>query len=149
MFNGKSKSDVLGETPTGTSTSLIGAGTSMKGDITSNGDIRIDGTLVGSIHCSAKVVIGANGVVQGDINGQQADIMGKVTGTIKVKDLLQLKGGSILNGNIQASKLQVEPAATFNGECHMALTSSSIAPAGKPAQEIKRDVKHGEAAAMA
>jgi cytoskeletal protein CcmA (bactofilin family) len=84
MFNGKAKSDVPGESPAGTSTSLIGAGTSMKGDITSNGDLRIDGTLVGNIHCSAKVVIGANGVVQGDINGQQADIMGKVTGTIKV-----------------------------------------------------------------
>src|SRR5882757_5840423 len=120
MFNGKAKSDVLGEAPVGTSTSLIGAGTSMKGDITSNGDLRIDGTLVGNIHCSAKVVIGANGVVQGDINGQQADIMGKVTGTIKVKDLLQLKGGSMVNGNLQAAKLQIEPTANFNGECHMA-----------------------------
>ena len=104
MFNGKTKSDMPGEVSVGTSTSLIGAGTTMKGDITSNGDLRIDGTLVGNIHCSAKVVIGAGGVVQGDINGQQADIMGKVTGTIKVKDLLQLKGGSHLNGNIQAAK---------------------------------------------
>ena len=91
----------------------------MKGDITSNGDLRIDGTLVGNIHCSAKVVIGANGVVEGDISGQQADIMGKVTGTIKVKDLLQLKGNCQVNGNIQAAKLQIEPTANFNGECHM------------------------------
>ena len=67
MFNGKSKTDGLGEAPTGTSTSLIGAGTSMKGDITSNGDLRIDGTLTGNIHCSAKVVIGANGVVHGNL----------------------------------------------------------------------------------
>lgn len=149
MFNGKTKSDVLGEiTSTGTSTSLIGAGTSMKGDITSNGDLRIDGTLVGNIHCSAKVVIGANGVVQGDINGQQADIMGKVTGTITVKDLLQLKGGSNLNGNIKAAKLQIEPTANFNGECHMiGAVSTNTSAAGKPSQEIKREVKHGELAA--
>src|ERR1700760_1138535 len=119
MFNGKTKSDVLGEAPVSASASLIGAGTTMKGDITSYGDLRIDGTLVGNINCSAKVVIGANGVVEGDIIGQQADIMGKVTGTIKVKDLLQLKGGSLLNGNIQAVKLQIEPAANFNGQCHM------------------------------
>ncbi len=145
MFNGKSKSDVLGENPsTGTSTSLIGAGTSMKGDITSNGDLRIDGTLEGNIHCSAKVVIGANGVVRGDINGQQADIMGKVTGTIKVKDLLQLKGGSQTNGNIQASKLQIEPAANFNGECHMsaAIGNGVAAAAVKAAQEARREFKH-------
>jgi len=152
MFNGKSKSDGLGEiaSSTGTSTSLIGAGTSMKGDITSNGDLRIDGTLVCNIHCSAKVVIGANGVVQGDINGQQADIMGKVTGTITVKDLLQLKGGSHLSGNIKAAKLQIEPTANFNGECHMTGTASpSNAAAGKPAQELKRDVKHADSAALA
>ena len=143
MFNGKTKSDGLGEVPAGTSTSLIGAGTSMKGDITSNGDLRIDGTLVGNIHCSAKVVIGANGNVQGDINGQQADIMGKVTGTINVKDLLQLKGGSILNGNIKAAKLQIEPTANFNGECHMAAVAATTAPAGKSsAQEVRREIKH-------
>src|ERR1700754_5228442 len=149
MFNGKSKSDVLGENPsTGTSTSLIGAGTSMKGDITSNGDLRIDGNLVGNINCSAKVVIGANGNVQGDIHGQTADIMGKVTGTIKVKDLLQLKGGSHLNGNIQATKLQIEPTANFNGQCHMTPAAMSHAPSGngKPA-DIKKELKNAELAA--
>jgi cytoskeletal protein CcmA (bactofilin family) len=148
MFNGKAKSDVLGEVPAGTSTSLIGAGTSMKGDITSNGDLRIDGTLVGNIHCSAKVVIGANGVVQGDINGQQADIMGKVTGTIKVKDLLQLKGGSLLNGSIQAAKLQIEPTANFNGECHMTAVAASTTATGKSSvPEIRREIKNAELAA--
>lgn len=119
MFNAKSKSDVLGDTPVGTSASLIGAGTSLKGDISSNGDLRIDGKLVGNIDCTAKVVIGANGVVEGDISGQQADIMGTVTGSIKVKDLLQLKSSCIVSGNLYASKLQIEPAATFNGQCHM------------------------------
>jgi cytoskeletal protein CcmA (bactofilin family) len=150
MFNGKSKTDEFVGTPsTGTSTSLIGAGTSMKGDITSNGDLRIDGTLVGNINCSAKVVIGANGVVQGDVVGGQADIMGKVTGTIKVKDLLQLKGGSIVNGNIQAAKLQIEPTANFNGECHMApQTARETASAnGKATPEISKELKHATIAA--
>ena len=69
MFNNKSKSETT-ETavPTG-SASLIGSGTSLKGDITSSGDLRIDGTLVGNIICSAKVIIGANGVVEGDVSG--------------------------------------------------------------------------------
>ena len=149
MFNGKTKSDNFslgGENPVSTSASLIGAGTTMKGDITSNGDLRIDGMLVGNIHCTAKVVIGANGVVEGDINGQTADIMGKVTGTIKVKDLLQLKGGSHLNGNIQAFKLQIEPTANFNGQCHMTPAATSSAPSGKPA-EIKKEIKNAELAA--
>ena len=119
MFNNKSKSETT-ETvvPTG-SASLIGSGTSLKGDITSSGDLRIDGTLVGNINCSAKVIIGANGVVEGDVSGITADIMGKVSGTIKVKELLQLKSNCHVDGNIHAAKLQIEPAANFNGQCHM------------------------------
>lgn len=141
MFNSKTKSDVFdGETPAGTSASLIGAGTSLKGDITSNGDLRIDGVLTGNIHCTAKVVIGANGVVEGDINGAQADIMGKVSGTIKVKDLLQLKGGSVVNGNLQAAKLQIEPTASFNGECHMITASSNESLSAKSNVEVKKPV---------
>lgn len=119
MFNPKSKSDISTDSPVQGGASIIAAGTTLKGDITSNGDIRIDGTLQGNIDCTAKVVIGANGSVEGDIAGQQADIMGKVTGTIKVKELLQLKGGSNITGNIYASKLQIEPSANFNGQCHM------------------------------
>jgi cytoskeletal protein CcmA (bactofilin family) len=121
MFNQKTKADGSSEssTPTPGGASLIAAGTTLKGDITSNGDIRIDGTLQGNMQCSAKVIIGANGVVEGDITGQQADIMGKVNGTIKVKELLQLKGGSIVSGNLHAGKLQIEPSANFNGQCHM------------------------------
>lgn len=126
MFNQKSKSDTFQETSTPGGASIIASGTTLKGDISSSGDIRIDGVLQGNIHCTAKVVIGSNGVVNGDIAGQQADIMGKVTGTIKVKELLQLKGGSQVNGNIHAGKLQIEPSANFNGQCHMAEGSTPV-----------------------
>ena len=118
MFNAKSKSESP-ESNVPASASMIGAGTTLKGDITSNGDLRIDGTLKGNIIGSAKVIIGANGLVEGDISGAQADIMGKVVGSIRVKELLQLKNGSHVDGNISAGKLQVEPSATFNGQCQM------------------------------
>lgn len=128
MFNQKKSEGSVDSTPSSPGgASLIAAGTTLKGDITSNGDIRIDGTLLGNMQCTAKVIIGANGVVEGDITGQQADIMGKVTGTIKVKELLQLKGGSVVSGNLHASKLQIEPSANFNGQCHMTNAQSGSA----------------------
>ena len=146
MFNAKTKSDFPGETTPGNSTSLIGAGTSLKGDITSNGDLRIDGTLEGNIHCSAKVVIGTNGCVEGDINGQQADIMGKVKGTIKVKELLQIRGGSEVTGNIHAVKLQIEPAATFNGQCHMTIPEQKNNSNSRVTPEVKKELVSGNLA---
>jgi cytoskeletal protein CcmA (bactofilin family) len=42
-----------------------------------------------------------------------------VTGNIKTKDLLQLRGECAVKGNLNAGKLQVEPTAIFNGQCHM------------------------------
>ena len=53
------------------------------------------------------------------LSGNQADIVGKVSGNIHAKELLQLRGESVVTGNLYAGKLQVEPSATFNGQCHM------------------------------
>jgi cytoskeletal protein CcmA (bactofilin family) len=116
MFNSKSKFDAQ-DTPSGTS--LIGTGTVIKGDIVSNGDVRIDGKLIGNISGGAKVLIGADGVVDGDIEGQQADILGSVTGKITVVELLNLRGKAVIQGDIRAGKLQIEPTVTFNGKCQM------------------------------
>ncbi len=132
MFNNKSKSettDTKSVVPSGSAT-IIGGGTTLKGDITSSGDLRIDGTLVGNINCTSKVIIGANGVVEGDISGLTADIMGKVNGTIKVKELLQLKSNCQVNGNLHSAKLQIEPAANFNGQCHM-IQEATVSTSGK------------------
>jgi cytoskeletal protein CcmA (bactofilin family) len=115
MFNSKSKTNEL---PIG-STTIIGAGTTINGDIESNGDIRIDGTLIGNLLSRAKVLIGPEGVVEGDITGQHGDVLGSVTGHLKIKELLQLRGKSNVSGEIHAGKLEVEPTATFNGSCHM------------------------------
>ena len=125
MFNTKKPTTEIMSTEKTTSngggngTTLISSGTTIKGDISSNSDLRIDGTIIGNITSSAKIVIGSSGVVEGDINGNNADIVGKTSGTIKVKELLQLRGECVVNGNIYAGKLQVEPSATFNGQCHM------------------------------
>jgi cytoskeletal protein CcmA (bactofilin family) len=115
MFTSKTKQN---DTPVG-STTIIGAGTVITGDIESSGDIRIDGTLIGNLSSKSKVLIGQDGVVEGDINGQQGDIMGKVTGVVRIKELLQLRGKSQVAGEIYTGKLEVEPTASFNGNCHM------------------------------
>lgn len=120
MFNTKNKIDMQPEKTNGSNgATLISHGTILKGDISSNSDLRIDGTIIGNVQSSAKIVIGANGVVEGDITGNQADIVGKVSGNIRAKDLLQLRGECSVTGNLYAGKLQVEPTATFNGQCHM------------------------------
>jgi cytoskeletal protein CcmA (bactofilin family) len=119
VFNNKNKTDMQQPTNSGNGTTIISAGTILKGDISSNGDLRIDGTIIGNISSAAKIVIGGSGIVEGDLTGNQADIVGKVSGNIRAKELLQLRGEAVVNGNLYAGKLQIEPSATFNGQCHM------------------------------
>jgi cytoskeletal protein CcmA (bactofilin family) len=116
MFHSKSKS--FEESPA-SSNSLIGGGTTIQGNIDSKGDIRIDGVLKGNLSGKGKILIGPEGVVEGDIEGEQADVLGKITGKIKVTGLLNLRGKAFVQGDIYAGKLQVEPTVTFNGQCHM------------------------------
>ncbi|MDP4262899.1 MAG: polymer-forming cytoskeletal protein [Bacteroidota bacterium] len=125
---------------------LVSAGTTLKGDISSNSDLRIDGTIIGNVTSAAKIVIGANGVVEGNVTGNQADIVGKVTGDVKTKDLLQLRGECVVKGNLHAGKLQVEPTATFNGQCYMGAGASAVSPVSRNVVEMN---KNGQPQAVA
>ncbi len=99
------------------SISRISAGTVIKGEILSPGDIRIDGTFEGRLQSKGRVVVGETAVIKGDIFCDNVDLWGKVEGNIYVKDTLALKEGCVVNGNLHIKKLSVELGATFNGNC--------------------------------
>lgn len=105
--------------PAGGSTTIIGSGVTLTGDITSNADIRIDGHVQGNVVSKSRILIGAEGIVEGNVESQQADILGRVKGNIKTEDILNIRGNAHLTGDIFAGKLQVEPSVTFNGHCYM------------------------------
>ncbi|MBS1636406.1 MAG: polymer-forming cytoskeletal protein [Bacteroidetes bacterium] len=115
MFNKTTKT----EASPGTSINLIGSGTSITGDITSNGDVRIDGTLTGNIQTSGKLVIGSSGKIEGNIVCQNADVSGEINGTLSVTELLVLKASAKVLGDIETGKLSIEPNALFTGMCKM------------------------------
>lgn len=108
--------------------STIAAGTTINGDMESDSDMRIDGNIIGNVYCKAKIVLGESGIVQGDMHAANADLFGTVNGNVITKDLLCLKSKSTVNGNVNTKRLQIEPNATFNGQCKM---TSEQAATGK------------------
>jgi cytoskeletal protein CcmA (bactofilin family) len=118
---------------------IFSTGTSVKGDIKSNGDIRIDGTLIGSVNSKGKVVIGATGNIEGEIICQNADFSGVVKAKIIVTELLQLKATAKITGDIITNKLSIEPGAKFSGTCNMDGNPGSISNIGlkEPVKETK------------
>lgn len=102
-----------------TSATIIGPGVTFTGDISSTGDIRIDGTIKGNVSCSSRVLVGPEGFVHGNVDCAQADVMGKIKGNITAKELLYMHAKAFVEGDIYGAKLQVEPPAIFNGRCYM------------------------------
>jgi len=135
MFNKEKAS--ANEKQHASSATLISAGTTLHGDVTSENDLRIDGTIHGNVNSSAKIIIGPSGFVEGHVNGNQADVTGRVVGNIAVKELLQLRGNCNVQGNIQAARLQVDPTATFNGQCQMAVPAASVVKMSEPDVQSK------------
>jgi len=110
---------------------MIGAGTIITGDVTSKGDIRVDGTLKGSVNTEGKVVLGREGVIEGDVVCKDADISGTIKARITVSQLLSLKSTAKLNGDIITNKLSIEPGASFTGSCSMGAVIKDLKDAGK------------------
>ena len=99
--------------------SRVSAGTTIKGEIYSPSDIRIDGSFEGRIYSRCKVVVGEKAVITGDIICSNVDFWGKIKGNFYVKDTLSLKDTSTVDGDINVRRFQVELDAKFNGNCHM------------------------------
>jgi len=102
-----------------TTINLISIGTEITGDIKSNGDIRIDGSLKGNLNTKGKVVIGPTGKVNGEVICKNSEVSGFLEGKITVGQLLNLKAASKILGDIATSKLSIEPGAIFSGTCKM------------------------------
>ena len=97
----------------------ISQGTTLKGDVTSEGGFRIDGEIHGNITSPNKIVIGKTGVVIGTLICNDADVEGKIEGKIEIKNLLSIKTAAHIEGEVITGKLAVEPGATFNASCVM------------------------------
>ncbi len=103
----------------------IVAGTSIKGNIETNSDFRFEGNLVGNLNTKGKLIIGSTGEVKGEIKCKNCDIEGKVDGKLEVSELLTLKATSVINGDIVAKRLAIDPGARFTGNCLMSNESTT------------------------
>jgi cytoskeletal protein CcmA (bactofilin family) len=123
MFKKKTNSytEFLGKT------NRIVEGTTIKGDIISQADFRLDGALTGNFQTKGKIVIGPAGSVVGDILCKSADIEGSFRGKIQVAEMLSVKNKASIHGEVICEKLSVEPGADFSASCTMKPNLKNVA----------------------
>jgi len=99
----------------GGSRNHIAQGTKIKGDVETEGDLRIDGSLEGSIISKGKLVVGSTGEVKGEIKCVNANISGKVQGQMVVAEMLAVTASGFFSGDMTYGKMSVEPGAQLEG----------------------------------
>lgn len=151
LFRNETKTEPMTKAPEPVNSGKINSimeGTTVEGEIRSDSNVRIDGRVKGMINVRGRLIVGASGVIEGDVTCQSSDIEGTVNGKINCQDLLSLKATAKLNGDINTKKLAIEPGAVFTGNCSMAggivkemdpmrLSTSGAAARPEPAQAVR------------
>ncbi len=98
---------------------IISKGTKIDGGFRSAENIRLDGTVEGTLQCDRRLVLGQSGRVQGDVQAENAVISGTVEGNVRVSGTLQLTSTAKIAGDLNAKFLVVEEGAVYDGRCQI------------------------------
>ncbi len=102
----------------------LGEGVSFKGELTFERLLRIDGFFEGSLVSKGKIIIGPKGHVKADIHLQEAIIEGTLEGNLTIAGKVELRGGAVVKGDIQAGSLCVDEGVKLLG--YVAVSGSSL-----------------------
>ncbi len=110
------------------SVNIMVSGTVIHGDVETQGDFRVDGTVLGNFTSKLKVVIGPTGYIEGDIECGDCEVFGKVKGNILAHEHLILRENSEVCGDIRINRITIEPGAMYSGHCSMLNAQPSPEP---------------------
>jgi len=120
--------------------SIIGSGMQIQGDIVTDGTVRVEGKIKGTIRAGKAVVLGKEAEVVGDIFTQDAVIGGRVTGTLVAESRLELQSTCVVDGSVRAraEHLQLQEGARFNGQIEMIDNRDATTPPVENGKAAKR-----------
>jgi len=99
--------------------SIIGPGTTINGDISSEGTIRIEGTVLGQVQCQDSIVVQESGKVKAELIGGQVIISGEVHGNVFAHERLEIATGGRVIGDITSPRISIAEGVLFEGKCTM------------------------------
>jgi cytoskeletal protein CcmA (bactofilin family) len=114
--------------------SIISADLRITGNLESDGDIQIDGTVDGDIR-SGRITVSETAVVKGALEAETVRIAGKVTGQIKARQVTLLKSAKVVADVMQES-IAVEPGASFEGNCRHYARDAVVASAPRKVEAL-------------
>lgn len=129
--------------------SIIGPGMLVIGECETDGTLRIEGTVRGSVRAGKAVVVGKEGAVEGDVFTQDAVISGRVSGTLVAESRLELQATCCIEGEVRARRMQLEEGAMLNGSVQMGENFLDTTPREQSPDPRPRSESHPSAAESA
>lgn len=99
---------------------IISEGTVVVGNINAEGDLRVEGKVIGTLVCNSKLVVSETGYIEGNVDARMATIEGEIKGNVVTRELLTIDKTGKIFGDIFTQKLVVQMGAIFTGSSKMA-----------------------------
>ncbi len=111
--------------------SILGEGSSIKGNIRIDGSMRIDGDFEGNLTVTESLIVGKGGNVKAEVEVGEAVVGGRVTGRIRASERVELQTGARMEGDVYTQSFMIEDGVFFRGSCHM----------GKDEENVREEVE--------
>jgi cytoskeletal protein CcmA (bactofilin family) len=98
---------------------VIGAGLAIEGELTSQEEVVVQGTLRGTLATNDAVSVASGGVVEADVTAASLSVAGQVTGNVTANERVDIQAGGRLIGDVKAARLTIADGAQFKGNVDM------------------------------
>jgi cytoskeletal protein CcmA (bactofilin family) len=99
--------------------SIVASDMTVIGDLETEGVVRIEGRIRGTVRAAAQVLVAAGAVIEGDLHTQEAVVAGQVSGAIHARDRVELQATAVVTGDIVTPRIAIVEGARVSGEVKM------------------------------
>jgi cytoskeletal protein CcmA (bactofilin family) len=103
--------------------SIVASDMTVIGDLETEGVVRIEGRIRGTVRAAAQVLVAAGAVIEGDLHTQEAVVAGQVSGAIHARDRVELQATAVVTGDIVTPRIAIVEGAKVSGEVKMDLAA--------------------------
>jgi cytoskeletal protein CcmA (bactofilin family) len=105
--------------------SIIASDMTVIGDLETEGVVRVEGRVRGTVRVGSQVLVSAGAVIEGDLHTQEAVVAGQVSGAIVASDRVELQATAVVAGDIHTPRIAIVEGAKVSGEVKMDVAGSA------------------------
>lgn len=103
----------------GVGLTIIAVGTTVFGDLVSDGVVKIEGSIEGSVRAGTQILVAPGAVIRGDTHAAEIVAGGEIHGAVQGGERVEIQAGAVINGDIRTQRIQIADGGRVNGQITM------------------------------